>query len=485
MKELSIVLLNFNRVALTKKAVPRLLATTGVDFELIIVDNGSTDGTPRYLRSLKDKRIKLVLNKKNLYFGGGNNSAIPNCTGESVLFTQNDMFFERESIRRLLDFQRALSDAGCIGVGGGYVSKKAVISEISDWWREKIRVFDYMPVDFLSGCLMLLKRKLLTHHQIKFDTKYRLYWEDVDISHQIKSLGMPLYMINNALIGTDHIRSGTITPLLGVEKREQIRSESEAYYRSKWKKFLGIRSNFESEIKYQRLITGLKLNYPAADLFETSEKHRLDATQVAKGEFEEFTGNFRKAAGRYREVIRKNPDNFLAFRNLLRSLSHLDLEKNHDELVALLEECVSPALAKVLGPDVFQTIQSALLRVARRYADTSNFPEAIRFYDKLEQIARTPATKAVCQIETAKLRYLLKDYKRAEREMSAWLRTSKGLKLDPRMYVAAHFYLGEMARIRRDRATALSRYKIALSLDPTHDRARNRVEELESKDKRR
>jgi GT2 family glycosyltransferase len=81
--ELSIVLLNFNRLELTRKSVTNILGEVeSVDFELIIVDNNSTDGTKEFLRELKDPRVRLVLNGKNLFFGGGLNCGLKKCEGQ-------------------------------------------------------------------------------------------------------------------------------------------------------------------------------------------------------------------------------------------------------------------------------------------------------------------------------------------------------------------------------------------------------------------
>ena len=68
--KLSIITLTYNKLKYTKKYVESLFKYTK-DFELIIVDNGSTDGTREYLQSLNN--VKLIFNDENIGFSKGNN----------------------------------------------------------------------------------------------------------------------------------------------------------------------------------------------------------------------------------------------------------------------------------------------------------------------------------------------------------------------------------------------------------------------------
>ena len=74
----SIIVTSYNTKVLLKNCIDSVIKNTrGIDYEIIIVDNDSTDGTRDYLSTLqKNKRVKVVLNKKNLGFGRGNNIGI-------------------------------------------------------------------------------------------------------------------------------------------------------------------------------------------------------------------------------------------------------------------------------------------------------------------------------------------------------------------------------------------------------------------------
>lgn len=86
--KLSVITLTYNKLEYTKKFISSLFKYTK-DFELIIVDNGSTDGTVEYLKNLKD--VKLILNTENVGFSKGNNQGIEIAEGEYVSFLNNDI----------------------------------------------------------------------------------------------------------------------------------------------------------------------------------------------------------------------------------------------------------------------------------------------------------------------------------------------------------------------------------------------------------
>ena len=89
MTKLSVITLTYNKLEYTRKYIESLYKYTK-DFELIIIDNGSTDGTIEYLKILSDN-VKLVLNSENLGYSKGNNQGIDIAAGEYIAFLNNDI----------------------------------------------------------------------------------------------------------------------------------------------------------------------------------------------------------------------------------------------------------------------------------------------------------------------------------------------------------------------------------------------------------
>jgi len=89
---ISIIVVSYNRLKLTKYCIESLIANTPrEEFELIVVDNCSTDGTVEYLQNLKEID-NLVLNDKNYYLGRAFNQGINRAKGEWILTLANDRF---------------------------------------------------------------------------------------------------------------------------------------------------------------------------------------------------------------------------------------------------------------------------------------------------------------------------------------------------------------------------------------------------------
>jgi GT2 family glycosyltransferase len=85
--DLSVVVLAWNQVELTRRCVESIRSGTRGDYELIIVDNASTDGGADYTREAADR---AVMNTENLGFAAGNNSGLAVATGRHVAFVNND-----------------------------------------------------------------------------------------------------------------------------------------------------------------------------------------------------------------------------------------------------------------------------------------------------------------------------------------------------------------------------------------------------------
>ena len=88
--EISVVLTTYNRVALLPRAIESVLAQTGADFELIIVDDASSDDTPAYLKSLRDPRIRTHIAGRNLGPSGARNLGIEMADSPVVAFLDSD-----------------------------------------------------------------------------------------------------------------------------------------------------------------------------------------------------------------------------------------------------------------------------------------------------------------------------------------------------------------------------------------------------------
>ncbi len=109
----SIILVTFNGMEVTKNCIESIQKYTKIPYEVIVVDNGSTDGTLDYLSNLKN--IIVFQNKENLGFAAANNIGIKHSNGDYVLLLNNDTIVTKGWLRGLV---RAINLAPEVGLTG-------------------------------------------------------------------------------------------------------------------------------------------------------------------------------------------------------------------------------------------------------------------------------------------------------------------------------------------------------------------------------
>ena len=88
--EVSIVVVNLNRRDLLERCLDSLWRQTFQSFEVVVVDNGSTDDSVEYLRSVDEPRLKVVKLPENKGFAGGCNAGIACARGRYIATLNND-----------------------------------------------------------------------------------------------------------------------------------------------------------------------------------------------------------------------------------------------------------------------------------------------------------------------------------------------------------------------------------------------------------
>jgi len=123
-QNITIIMPCYNGVKYIKKAVDSLLMQTHADWELIIGDDGSKDGTKEYLSTLKDSRIKVFFHEKNLGIFGNLNFLFSKASFLlSQILCQDDYFLEQNSIQVLLNYWSTIpSEIAFIRTSHGYDS---------------------------------------------------------------------------------------------------------------------------------------------------------------------------------------------------------------------------------------------------------------------------------------------------------------------------------------------------------------------------
>lgn len=147
--EVSVVMINYNGRPWLEIALDSVLASEGVDFELVVVDDGSGDGSREYLelRSREDTRVRVLPLPQNAGISGARNAGIEAARGSYVSIIDSDDRFLPDTLRKQLDAFHRLqkespglslltSDAWLINEAG--VRKGRYISR--DWWDRETSI---------------------------------------------------------------------------------------------------------------------------------------------------------------------------------------------------------------------------------------------------------------------------------------------------------------------------------------------------------
>ena len=111
----SVVVLNFNGAATLERCIESIRSQSWSPFEIILVDNNSTDGSSEQAERLFPE-LRIVRNYRNLGFSEGNNEGIKKSSGDLVLLANNDAILNRDAISSLVD---AMS--GNVGIVSGVI----------------------------------------------------------------------------------------------------------------------------------------------------------------------------------------------------------------------------------------------------------------------------------------------------------------------------------------------------------------------------
>jgi GT2 family glycosyltransferase/spore maturation protein CgeB len=111
----SIVILNLNGIDVLPRCINSIIEFTKCSYEIILIDHGSIDGSIEYIKSIKNKRIKVFLRGSNYSFSASNNFAAKHAKGDALVFMNNDMIIVDDVISKMADACR-YSDYGLVGV---------------------------------------------------------------------------------------------------------------------------------------------------------------------------------------------------------------------------------------------------------------------------------------------------------------------------------------------------------------------------------
>ncbi len=216
----SVIMVNFNGERYLEKCLSSVLETVYPNFEVILVDNASTD------RSLvlaernfgSDKRIKIVRNSANLGFGPGNNVGFDYARGKYIVFLNTDTIVESVWLTILIDTMEkdqtiGLAQSMLLEINGQKI-------QVAGWLVGDYLVFrcavgqnelassNFPPVfevSFACGAAMIIRRELVNEIGL-FDPKLPFYYDDTLLSLKTWLAGRRVVTVSKSKVS--HVGGG-------------------------------------------------------------------------------------------------------------------------------------------------------------------------------------------------------------------------------------------------------------------------------------
>ena len=209
---ISFIIPVFNGLELTRECL-RTLTTTipDLDHEIIIVDDGSTDGTRAFLSAIDRPDTRILLNERNLGYAGANNAAARVARGEFLCLINNDLVFQPRWLEPLLaafDRDARVGVAGNIqtSVSTGLIDHAGVFIgldgkphhlrrlRLSQRWRATT------PMPAVTGACLMIRRSTFLEMG-GFDERFVNGAEDVDLCFQVEERGGKIVVANRSRVG--------------------------------------------------------------------------------------------------------------------------------------------------------------------------------------------------------------------------------------------------------------------------------------------
>ena len=222
--DVSIIIINYNTVDLTLQCLQSIYQhSEGMEYEVIVVDNASTETEPSVFREAFPK-IKLIAGKTNLGFAGGNNLGIKHASGQYILLLNSDTVLKNNAILAAFQYMEKQPNAGVVSArlvypDGRHQSAAQRFPSIKYQLIELLRLqkflskrragklllgsfFDHtetVKADWVWGTFFMVRQDILAKLPGgKLDETYFMYCEDMQWCMDIRKLGYEIHFFAGA-----------------------------------------------------------------------------------------------------------------------------------------------------------------------------------------------------------------------------------------------------------------------------------------------
>ena len=230
--DLSIIIVNWNTCKLLRKCLESIIKfTRDIQYEIIVVDNGSSDGSIRMVTS-SFPSLLLIKNRKNVGFAIAVNQGFKVAKGENMLMLNSDTYINENSFVKMVDLMEKQKHIGAMtcrilypdgspqsaycrfpslsGMIYEFLSLSKFFRHLKIFYKHDVSLWDYSKSKELKdglwpggGCLMI--KSDIIRKVGKLDEKFKYaYMEDADLCYRIKMAGYSFYYLAEVTVYHHH-----------------------------------------------------------------------------------------------------------------------------------------------------------------------------------------------------------------------------------------------------------------------------------------
>lgn len=234
----SIVIPTYNQLDMVRQCIYSIIENTDLPYEIIVVDNASTDGTSAYLQSLGGQ-VRFKVLERNRGFAGAINVGLMMAKGSTIVLLNNDTLLTENWLDQLLACLNSDDQIGMVGPVTNYISGDQKIAVPYDDVRdmpEFARSYNgsnpakWQRTDRLIGFCLLFRRELFEAAGY-FDEGYEIgNFEDDDFNIRVRMMGKKLVIARDTFI--HHFGSVSMKAL--GDKFQEVNDRNHHYFIDKW-----------------------------------------------------------------------------------------------------------------------------------------------------------------------------------------------------------------------------------------------------------
>jgi GT2 family glycosyltransferase/SAM-dependent methyltransferase len=241
--KVSIVVVTYNNAHLNRLCLESIYGRTEwPNFEVIVVDNASSDETPEYLEQAEKTfpRLRVMLNKRNLGFAAANNQALKEAKGEYLVLLNNDTVVPRGWLSALIKHLNLDPQIGLIGPVTNEIGNEAKVSvgyerleDMPSWAADFVRQNDgqTFPISVLAMFCIAMRREVFARIGA-LDESFQIgMFEDDDYTRRVREEGLKVVCARDSFV---HHAGRASFKLLGDQQYREIFQKNRRIYEEKW-----------------------------------------------------------------------------------------------------------------------------------------------------------------------------------------------------------------------------------------------------------